>query len=390
MMKKSVYALMALTAAGLVSTGFAEPFTLKEADHKMLLDRGLTEWDMMSGGLQPLRPNQKAPEGLFDAKIKYYFSNKGPAPMLLIAKSSKEAKTYDRAILDANANRDFTDDQVLTLDPEKPVDVSWQPNGREAVDYRIYLMKARQGTQSNIALLPKLWREGSISIDGKPVRALLQNAWGQKTLILDRDGDGKFNFNSPDDLLQLSTYMQINNVFYKATEGEAEDDWRLEPFTGPFGKLELSGEMVPKETPGEIFLVLTDAGSNQARSRSGSLNIKVALTNQPVAIPAGEYTIRHGVIPGATPKASPVTFRMNNKLAFSPDQVTKLILNKPKIDLDVTQKGRTLSVNRVVGSSGTPGLTYSLGRDKEPLIVDVVDPTDQTKVLIGRKNMEYG
>jgi hypothetical protein len=81
---------------------------------------------------------------------------------------------------------------------------------------------------------------------------------------------------------------------------------------------------------------------------------------------------------------------MNNKLVLSPDHVTKLILDKPKVDLNVTQKGRTLTVNRVVGSAGTPGLIYSLGRDKEPLVVDVVDPADPAKVLIGRKNMEYG
>jgi Fe-S cluster assembly iron-binding protein IscA len=81
---------------------------------------------------------------------------------------------------------------------------------------------------------------------------------------------------------------------------------------------------------------------------------------------------------------------MDKKLVLSPDQVTKIVLDKPKMDLSVTQKARTLTVRRVVGSTGTPGITYSMGRDKEPLVVDVVDPADPAKVLIGRKNMEYG
>jgi hypothetical protein len=390
-MKNQFWSWVGLGIAGLVCTSFGEPFTLKEADHKQLLERGICEWDMVSSGLQPVRSSAKTPEGLIEPKIKsFFFADRSVPPQLLLFKSSAESKVYDRAILDGTGDGDFTDDPVLTLDPDKPVDVTWKPIGRKPVDYSIYLVKPRQPNQGNVAVLPKLWREGTITIEGKPIRALLQSSWMQNTLILDRDGDGKFNFNVPEDQLQLSTFVKINSTFYKTVQGATEDDWSLEPFKGPFGKLELSGEMVPQDAQGEVLLVLTEAGANQPRSRSSSFIVKVALTNQPTVIPAGEYMIRHANLQDNNPNAQPISFRMDKKLVLSPDQVTKLVLNKPKADISVTQKARTLTVRRVISSTGTPGITYSLGRDKEPLVVDVVDPADPAKVLIGRKNMEYG
>jgi len=387
---KKLPTLIAFTFAGLVCTSFSEPFTLKEADHKQLLERGILEWDMVSSGLQPVRTSFKVPEGVIEPKMKLFFSGRGSSPMFLLFKSSKESKEYDRAILDETGNKDFTDDPVLTLDPDKPMAVTWKPKGREAVDYSIYLVRTKQKNQGNVAVLPKLWREGTLTLDGKPIRALLQNSWMQKSIILDRDGDGKFNFNSPDDQFQLSNFVKLNNAFYKAVQGATEDDWSLEPYTGPFGKLEFSGELVPSGAPGDVMLMLTEVTTNQTRSRAGSLTVKSSLAKQPIVIPAGEYMVRQATLSDASAKTPPISFRMTKKLVLSPDQVTKIVLDKPKMDLTVTQKGRTLTVRRVVGSTGTPGITYSLGRDKEPLVVDVVDPTDPTKVLIGRKNMEYG
>jgi len=387
---KKIPSLLAFALAGLACTSFAEPFALKEADHKQLLERGILEWDMVSSGLQPVRTSFKVPEGVIEPKLKLYFSGKGPAPALLLFKSSKEAKGYDRAILDEEGNKDFTDDRVLTLESDKPAVVTFQPKGHEVVDYCIYLVKAKQNNQGNVAVLPKLWREGTLTLDGKPIRALLQHSWMQKSIILDRDDDGKFNFNSPDDQFQLANFVKLNDAFYKAVQGATEDEWSLEPYKGPFGKLAFSGELVPPGAPGDILLMLTEVSASQTRSRAGSLTVKTALTNQPIVIPAGEYMVRQATLSDGSSKAAPVSFRMDKKLVLSPDQVTKIVLDKPKMDLSVTQKGRTLTVRRIVGSTGTPGITYSVGRDKEPLVVDVVDTADPAKVLIGRKNMEYG
>jgi len=382
--------LMMLSIAGLVSVSYGGAFTMKEADHKLLLERGILEWDLASNGLQALRPPIKAPEGVFEPKVKTYYSGNGAAPMLLLAKSSKEAKSVDRVIFDANGNKNFGDDQVLTLDPERPLDVKWKAKGHKAVDYRIYLVAPKKGNSGNVAFLPMLWREGTVTLEGKPVRALLQSNWMQKTLLLDRDGDGKFSFNSRDDQVQLAMYMKINDSFYKTVVGPSEEELSLEPFTGPFGKLELGGELLAAGSQGTVDMMLMSTEVTKNRNAPNFFFVKTALTNQPIVVPAGEYTIRNAHIAQTGDAAKSVGFRMDKKIILSPEQVTKIILDQPKAELAVTQKDRKLTVNRKVVSTNDQGITYSLGRDKEPLVVDVVDPSDPAKVLIGRKNMEYG
>jgi len=380
--------LMAVGVAGLVTGSRGETFTLKEADHPLMLECGVLEWEMAPSPLQNLRPPMKAPEGAIEPKIKVYYSPRGAAPMLLLFKSSKEAKSVDRAIFDANGNSDFTDDQVLALDSEKPVDVKWQPKGREAVDYRLYLVKAKQGNNFNVALLPMLWREGTITLAGKPVRALLHSS-RLKTLVLDSDGDGKFDFSSRDDQVQLTSTTKIKDTFYKTITGPGEDDLSLEKYTGPLAKLEFTGELVAESSKGEVEVAFHCIEPTTNRTLQPFFYEKKAVANQPIVVPAGEYTISAQIATGGE-KSKSIGFRLDKKIVLSPEQVTKIVLDNPKAELVVTQKDRKLTVNRKVIPTGDQGVTYSMGRDKEPLVVDVVDPADQTKVLIGRKNMEYG
>jgi hypothetical protein len=383
--------MMAVGIAGLVTASYGEPFTLKEANHQLMLERGVLEWDMASSPLQSLRPQMKAPEGAIDPKVKIYYSGRGELLSLLFFKSSKEATMFDRVVLDENGNKDFTDDPVLILDSERPLDVKWKVKGREATDYRIYPIKSKGGNLENIAFLPKLWREGTVTLEDKPVRAVIQNNhMMEKTLLIDRDGDGKFNFNSREDQFQISAYMKIKDAFYKASVGASEDEFSLDPFNGPFGKLEVAGELVLAGSQGTVDLVLmgTEAGKN--KNLPNFFYVKTALTNQPILIPAGEYTIRGGRIADTGEQGKSIGFRMDKKIVLSPEQVTKIVLDQPKAELAITQNGRKLTVNRKVVSANDQGITYSLGRDKEPLVVDVVDSSDPAKVLIGRKNMEYG
>jgi len=383
--------MVVLGVVGFVSASTGGTFTQKEADHKLLLERGILEWDMVSSPLQNLRPLMKTPEGAIEPKFKVYYSAKGMAPMLLLFKSSKESKMVDRVILDENGNKDFTDDPVLTLDSERPLDVKWKTKGGEAADYRIYLVKSKQGTTGNIAFLPMLWREGTVTLEGKTVHALLQNNhMMEKTLLIDRDGDGKFNFNSRDDQVRLASTTKIKDTFYKTITGPGEDDLSLEKYTGPFAKLEFTGELVAESSKGEVEVALYGIEPTTNRTPPSFFSVKTAVTNQPIVIPAGEYTIRNAHIATGGEKSKSIGFRLDKKIVLSPEQVTKIVLDNPKAELAVTQKDRKLTVNRKVISTGDQGVTYSLGRDKEPLVVDVVDPADQNKVLIGRKNMEYG
>ena len=388
--------MMAVSIAGLVLASYGGEFTLKKADHDLLLKRRMLAWEMSASSLQDVRPQVKVPDGLIEPKVKVYYSDKGASPQLLVFKSSKESKTFDRVIVDQAANRDFTDDPVLTFGPELPVDVKWQPKGRDATDYRIYLVNIplRSGSGWDVALLPARWREGTITLAGKPVRAVMQSAWSQRTLIIDCDGDGQLRFDrqSRSEWFQVTTYMSINNAFYKTVLGASDNDLELEPFNGPFGKLELTGEMVPKGNDAMVSLVLgKPAGAEKQRIASDYI-AQTALTNQPIVVPAGEYAIPHGYVIEQGKDGKYIDFSVADRVVVQPDRVTTLNLGTAKEDLTVVQRERILTINRVKSFTGVSVITYGVvpGEPRVALSVDVVDASDPAKVIVGRTNMEYG
>ena len=389
--------MMAVSIAGLVLTSYGGEFTLKKADHDMLLKRRMLAWEMSASGLQDIRPQAKlkVPEGMIEPKLKYFYSSTGRPIQLLVFKSSKDTKTFDRVIVDQAGNNDFTDDPVLTFGADLPVDVKLQLKGRDAADYRIYLVSTpnRGASSCDVALLPALWREGTVTFAGKPVRAVMQNMWSQRSLVIDSDGDGQLN-PQPRDWIQVATYVKINNAFYKTVLGASDNDLDFEPFNGPFGKLELTGEMVPQGNNGMVALMLGDSGGTEKGKLTYDFTVQTALTNQPIVIPAGEYGIRNGYVIDQGKNGKYVSFNVENKVVIRPDQVTTLNLGQPKADLSIIQQGRKLTVNRAMVFAGNPAVTYSMApegesRDKA-LTVDVVDAADPAKIIVARTNMEYG
>ena len=390
--------IMAISIAGLVLASYGGEFTLKKADHDMLLKRRMLAWEMGASSLQEILPKSmvKVPDGLVEPKwISFYTSPGTPIP-LLVYKSSADAKTFDRVIVDQAGNSDFTDDPVLTFGADLPVDVKLRLNGRDAADYRIYLVSPpadapRRGW--DVALLPVLWREGTVTLEGKSVRAMMQRAWGKRVLLFDSDVDGPINYQSKY-WFEVTTYVKIDNTFYKTVLGPSVNDLDFEPFNGPFGKLALTGDMAPQGSKGRVSLELCGSAGAEKKRFSSDIIVQAALTNQPIVIPAGKYGISHGYAIAQGSNGKYVRFTVENNLVIRPDQVTLLNLGKPKPDIDVVQEERTLSVNRVMVFAGNPAVTYSMapeGESKEQaLTVDVVDAADPAKVIVGRTNMEYG
>lgn len=389
--------MMAISIAGFVCAGYGGEFTLKKADHELLLKRRMLAWEMSASGLQNIRPQAKlkVPDGMIEPKLKYYYSSAGRPTQLLAYKSSKDAKTFDRVIVDQAGNSDFTDDPVLTFGADLPVDVKLQLKGCDAADYRIYLVSTptRGASSCDVALLPALWREGTVTLAGKPVRAVMQNMWSQRALVIDCDGDGQLN-PQPHDWVQVATYVKINNAFYKTVLGTSDNDLDFEPFNGPFGKLELTGEMVPQGNNGMVALMFGGPADTEKSKLPFDFTVQTALTNQPIVIPAGEYGIRNGYVIDQGKTGKYVSFNVENKVVIRPDQLTTLNLGQPKPDLSIVQQGRKLTVNRVMIFAGNPAVTYSMAPDGESkdkaLTVDVVDASDPAKVIVGRTNMEYG
>ena len=111
-MFKCPCSLITISIAGMIAASYGGEFTLKKADHDLLLKSRMLAWEMSFGSLQEVRPQAKlkTAEGLVEPKVKYFYSDTGTPLYLLVYKSGKETKTFDRVIVDQNANRDFTDD----------------------------------------------------------------------------------------------------------------------------------------------------------------------------------------------------------------------------------------------------------------------------------------
>lgn len=391
--------MMAVSIVGLVLASYGGEFTLKKADHDMLLKGRVLAWEMSANGLEDIHPQSglTVPVGMIEPKIKYFFSSKdvGAPTQLLVYKSSTDAKTFDRVIVDLAGNSDFTDDPVLTFGADLPVDVKLQLKGLDTADYRIYLVSTpnRGASSCDVALLPALWREGTVTFAGKPVRAVMQNMWSQRSLVIDSDGDGQLNPQFHDSI-QIATYVKINNAFYKTVVGALDNDLDFEPFNGPFGKLELAGEMVPQGNNGMVALMLGDSGGTEKSKLAFDFTVQTALPIQPIVIPAGKYNIPQGSVSDMRKNGKYVRFSVDDKFVIRPDQVTTLNLGQPKADLSIVQQERKLTVNRAMVFAGNPAVTYSMAPEGESrdqaLTVDVVDAADPAKVIVGRTNMEYG
>lgn len=390
--------MTALSIAGLVLTSYGGEFTLKKADHEMLLKRGMGAWEMGASSLQDVLPQSmvKVPDGVVEPKWRSFVPIPGTPIPLLVYKSSADAKTFDRVIVDQADNKDFTDDPVLTFGTNLPVNVTLKLNGRDTADYRIYLVSPpvdapRRGW--DVALLPVLWREGTVTLEGKPVRAMMARGWEKRILLFDSDGDGPINYQSKY-WFEVTTYVKIDNTFYKTVLGPSVNDLDFEPFNGPFGKLSLTGDMAPQGNKGRISLELRGSTGAEKKRFHSDLIVQTALTNQPIVIPAGKYGISDGYAIAQGPNGKHVNFTVENNLVIRPDQVTLLNLGKPKPDLVVVQEERTLSINRVMVFVGNPVVTYSMAPEGEsedtPPTIDVVDATDPAKIIVARTSMEYG
>jgi len=390
--------ILVICIAALVVTGYCGEFTLKKADHEMLLKRGMLAWEMGSGSLQDVLPQSmlKVPDGVVEPKWISFVPIPGKPIPLLVYKSSADAKTFDRVIVDHADNKDFTDDPVLTFGTNLPVNVTLKLNGRDTADYRIYLVSPpvdvpRRGW--DVALLPVLWREGTVTLEGKPVRAMMQRGWGKRILLFDCDEDGPLNYQSKY-CFEVSTYVRIDNTFYKTILGPSVNDLDFEPFNGPFGKLSLTGDMAPQGSKGRISLELCGSEGTEKKRFSTDFFVQAALTNQPILIPAGKYGISRGYAIAQGPNRKHVNFTVENNLVIRPDQLTLLNLGKPKPDIIVVQEERTLSVSRAMVFAGNPTVTYSMAPEGEsedtPTTVDVVDAADPTKIIVTGTNMGNG
>ena len=250
-----------------------------------------------------------------------------------------------------------------------------------------------QGCGWEVALLPVNWMEGTVTLAGKPVRAVVLTRFQKdKELMIDTDGDGTFSPQPNDDVFNVAHYLWINNAFYETVSGKSENELDLKPFEGPLGHLMLKGEMIP---PGTNISQILRFGQKEENSKSKpSINFIVRWkgSNQMIILPAGVYDLWDGYLANQENDRHFVEFSFDDVTVAS-HGVTTLNLVKTGMHMEVEQEDRNLRVSRVLTCEGQPSLTYKKvggGEYSLPWVVDVVDAADPTKVIVARTNMEYG
>lgn len=370
-------------------------FKEKKVDHAVLLKQGVYSWENQHSSLRDLPKGEgiSLPEGLVDPKAKIFYSTDRMA-IVIIFKSSADVKTFDRVMVDQSGFQNPGQAPVFKLDANLSADVKLTAQKGDAKDYRVYVVKSPKSDCGwDVALLPVTWTEGTVTLEGKPVRALLRNYPNDKYLMVDLDGNGTFEAKEVQEPYLVSTFVSIKECFYKPVTGKEDSDFDLMLYQGTFGELSITGELLPKERPLSLRMVMLNPQSPDSDPLSQGFILNRALTNQTVSfkVPAGKYEICQGVLTGENTK-NEVVFRVE-PADFLPAKPVVLTLNKPKTELQVSQKGRVLGVQRVIKYNSTPKISYSSvagDSDLQPLTVDVVDAADPQKVLIGKKNMEYG
>lgn len=387
-------AMMAFSIAGLVLASYGGEFTLKKADHDLLLKKKIYAVDMLSMSLRDVKKSQEDEtiKRLIDPKVALFLDTQRKKVRILVYKSTKEAKTFDHVIVDQN--NDFSDDVAFDLDSNLSADIKIQTQSNEVKEYRVVLVSTPdQGCGWEVALLPVNWMEGSVTLARKPVRAVWMRCYMKRDrLMIDTDGDGAFSSHPNEDIFDVAPYLWINNAFYEVVSGKAENELDLKPFEGPLGQLMLRGEMIPPGTNISQILRFTQKEENSKSKPSLSFIVRWKGANQLIILPAGVYDLWDGYLANQENDRHLVEFSFDDVTVAS-HGVTTLSLVKAGMHMEVEQEDRNLRVSRVLTCEGQPSLTYKKvggGEYSLPWVVDVVDAADPAKVIVGRTNMEYG
>jgi hypothetical protein len=370
-------------------------FKETKVDHAVLLKQGIYSLENQDSPVSDLPSGEviSLPKGLVDPRLKIFYSTDRMA-IVIMCKSSADVQTFDRVIVGQSEFENLPQAPVLKLDANLSADVKLTSQKGEAKDYRVYVVKSPKSDCGwEVALLPVTWTEGTVTLEGKPVRALLRNYPNDKYLMVDLDGNGTFEAKELQEPYPVSTFLSIKECFYKPVASKEDSDFDLVQYQGPFGELSITGGLLPKERPLLLRLAMVNPQSVLHGVPPQGFLLYRTLTNQIVSfkVPAGKYEICHGGLINEKTK-NEVIFRVE-PADFLPDKPVVLTLDKPKTEVQVSQKGRKLGVQRVLKHASTPKITYSSvagDSDNQPLTVDVVDAADPQKVLVAKKNMEYG
>ncbi len=305
----------------------------------------------------------------------------------------------NKLILDANVDRDLTNDPVLTFETATDVALA-----RLALYGRTYRFAVRVFEEREVRLFPLAWHEGMVDVDGTPARAAVLQLnydrvyYRRYALFLDIDGDGEFDIGpeaDPREMMMLHKWLAVGERFYRTARAKDLSRLTLERAELPAGRIDLAleGLKVPEKAVAYLCLGAKGAPIEDA------FVVETPLPRLPAVVPAGERNLYEGaLLLGETILAR---FVSKQALLLEPGKTLTLTLPKPTLNVvALAAKGfgnaRILRVSQETKTAADLVFVRFAARDENGKLhartaprVEVFSP-DRPKKPVLSGNMEYG
>ena len=236
-------------------------------------------WKGQRGGVMGMagqRPSPFTKEPEYEGTPLYGRFRTDGASIDFVAFAAGGAGAIDTLILDLNKNKDLTDDKTIKVDSTGegvPVSVTLSP-GRTV---KVRITESKMGGQPGIfhifTMEPAEWLRGHVKLKDKELAAIIidQNmnglqCDGDDMLVVDTNGDGKFEMNMASGRFEGITPLQpmvlLAGDCWNLKLNADAPDITLTPYVGDCGKIVLKKRLAGKmaKHPAVCFFVKKDRG----------------------------------------------------------------------------------------------------------------------------------
>jgi len=301
---------------------------------------------------------------------------------------------WKRLVIDQDEDKDLRNDPVIALDEPPPVEATLRLGG-QPVECRIEL------DEKVLKIHQKYGMVGSARLGTGDVAVALIDATfdGRFTigddLLIDRNANGRFDTASQiwrrDDpeRVKLTHLVYMDGCFFVPEIHQDASRIVLARKDTGIGTLDFVGEGFAAFRDGDVHLYLALA---DVPRHEGSFRLVLPADKFPLSMPAASYKRLYGYL-SRTQDVPQVSFSISN-LEIGADQTSMLRLDKPLMQVSVSQRGRQLRINqslltpqKIVYSRIHPTLAAAKSRKGPSISIARADTPD---LPIHAGNMEYG
>jgi len=353
-MKKSLW--LALMLAALLAPGGAwaaftlEPISPETAKHFPGGAYGF------AGNFQPMTTLAKEPKYPGSAKYGQLRIGAKQYDFVLFA-SQKEGKP-DRIIIDLNEDKDLTNDPVVEFGADgysKPVALKL---GDKTVKVIAQLRNGSSQGGGSIQMGPAEWYRGQVDLGGKKFQAAIIDTslagrlqmGSRDYLLLDLNGDGRFDFNTETYNIECATMIQpvvaLAGDTWNLTLDADKPDLTLTRYDGPCGQLALAVKLPKPWSEARVSGYLIGQGP-----RNTMLMVQLDPTGKPARFPAEEYQraifMLTPLVDGKPLGMVQLSIPDGKPLKIDADKTRTITIEPPKaLEVTVSQNVRDLKIGR--------------------------------------------